>query len=87
MLQVNFGNVTAGCKPCACHSLGSASETCDPVTGMCTCKPGVEGFYCDACQHLHYGFSDTGCQSKFSFYYNFMIFYYENYHGKLPILK
>lgn len=65
ILQEGYGNVTAFCTPCECNLIGSRSDICDPHTGMCECQPGVEGFHCDACQHLHYGFSEAGCQSEY----------------------
>lgn len=63
--QAGYGNVTALCQPCSCNLIGSKSQVCDTHTGTCECRPGIEGFHCDACQNLHYGFSSNGCQRKF----------------------
>ncbi|CAH2254547.1 jg25249, partial [Pararge aegeria aegeria] len=50
------------CKTCDCNIEGSYNATCDPVTGQCYCKPGIDGIHCDRCQQKHYGFSVEGCK-------------------------
>lgn len=40
---------------CQCNPLGSQGATCDPVTGQCSCKPGVGGLRCDRCEPGYYG--------------------------------
>ncbi|KAJ6665753.1 hypothetical protein lerEdw1_002123 [Lerista edwardsae] len=49
------------CIECACESCGT--ESCDPRTGQCHCKPGVTGHRCDRCQEGYYGYEAcSGCQ-------------------------
>ncbi|XP_015254719.1 PREDICTED: laminin subunit beta-3 [Cyprinodon variegatus] len=38
-----------GCKQCSCSPVGSLSVLCDPVTGMCPCRPHFHGLTCDEC--------------------------------------
>ena len=61
-----FTNLTAsnpeGCMSCGCHPIGSVDSTCDPLTGVCTCKPGVTGDKCDRCADGFFNFSPDGCQ-------------------------
>ncbi|KAK9510145.1 hypothetical protein O3M35_004989 [Rhynocoris fuscipes] len=66
-----MGNITAGCIPCNCNTLGARSTLCNAITGACDCQPGVEGIFCDKCLPQHYGYSDSGCSSK---YYSFYIY-------------
>ncbi|KAL4831732.1 hypothetical protein H8958_015365 [Nasalis larvatus] len=41
----------AGCpSACQCNPHGSYGGTCDPVTGQCSCRPGVGGLRCDRCE-------------------------------------
>lgn len=50
-----------GCVGCSCHLLGSLSLTCDPVTGLCSCRPGVTGARCDSCLSGFMGLDASGC--------------------------
>ncbi|XP_076277738.1 agrin-like isoform X5 [Lasioglossum baleicum] len=46
----------AGCPgSCNCQRLGSVSDTCNPETGQCECKPGVGGVKCDSCMPGYWG--------------------------------
>ncbi|XP_034935622.1 agrin-like isoform X2 [Chelonus insularis] len=46
----------AGCpSSCNCNKLGSVSDTCNPETGQCECKPGVGGLKCDRCMPGYWG--------------------------------
>ena len=46
----------AGCPSlCNCNRLGSVSDTCNPETGQCECKPGVGGLKCDRCMPGYWG--------------------------------
>ncbi|XP_012920570.1 agrin isoform X1 [Heterocephalus glaber] len=41
----------AGCPGlCQCNPHGSYGGTCDPVTGQCSCRPGVGGLKCARCE-------------------------------------
>ncbi len=48
-------------QACACDSIGSISSQCDVTTGICTCKPGVQGDKCTECQDGYKLFSSSGC--------------------------
>nr|KAF6341479.1 hypothetical protein mMyoMyo1_011899 [Myotis myotis] len=41
------------CQECECDPHGSMPVPCDPVTGICTCRPGATGPKCDGCEHWH----------------------------------
>ncbi|TEA36180.1 hypothetical protein DBR06_SOUSAS7510018, partial [Sousa chinensis] len=41
------------CQECECDPHGSLPVPCDPVTGICTCRPGATGQKCDGCKHWH----------------------------------
>ncbi|XP_043286401.1 agrin-like isoform X3 [Venturia canescens] len=46
----------AGCPSvCNCNRLGSVSDTCNPETGQCECKPGVGGLKCNHCMPGYWG--------------------------------
>ncbi|KAL6259623.1 hypothetical protein P5V15_009539 [Pogonomyrmex californicus] len=46
----------AGCPSlCGCNRLGSVSDTCNPETGQCECRPGVGGLKCDRCMPGYWG--------------------------------
>ncbi|XP_022051460.2 laminin subunit alpha-5 isoform X1 [Acanthochromis polyacanthus] len=49
------------CTKCNCSPCGT--ESCDPHTGQCRCKPGVTGALCDHCVDGSFGFeSCSGCR-------------------------
>ncbi|KAM4737780.1 laminin subunit alpha-5 isoform 2-T2 [Anableps anableps] len=49
------------CTQCSCSPCGT--ESCDPHTGRCRCKPGVTGLLCDRCQDGSFGFNScSGCR-------------------------
>ncbi|XP_067382208.1 laminin subunit alpha-5 isoform X2 [Channa argus] len=49
------------CTKCNCSPCGT--ESCDPHTGQCRCKPGVTGPRCDRCEDGSFGFdSCSGCR-------------------------
>ena len=59
-------NLTAenvqGCEACQCDPVGAVDTNCDPVSGVCTCKPGVGGDRCDVCRSGFFRFSESGCE-------------------------
>uniref|UniRef100_A0A8C5I567 Laminin subunit alpha 4 n=1 Tax=Gouania willdenowi TaxID=441366 RepID=A0A8C5I567_GOUWI len=49
------------CRECECNKCGTSS--CDDRTGVCHCKPGVTGRFCDQCEEGYSGFSSCqGCR-------------------------
>ncbi|KAM3603251.1 uncharacterized protein V6R79_019351 [Siganus canaliculatus] len=49
------------CRECKCNKCGTSS--CDDRTGVCHCKPGVTGRFCDQCEEGFSGFSSCqGCR-------------------------
>ncbi|KAJ9583858.1 hypothetical protein L9F63_021797, partial [Diploptera punctata] len=51
-----LGIENAGCPSmCGCNKLGSHSDTCEPETLQCSCKPGVGGLKCDRCEPGYWG--------------------------------
>ena len=58
-----FGSSPAntGCKPCTCDLRGVASldSICDVITGICKCRPGVEGVACDGCKQGYFNSSSA----------------------------
>lgn len=49
------------CTKCSCSPCGT--QSCDPHTGQCRCKPGVTGPRCDRCENGAFGFeSCSGCR-------------------------
>ncbi|XP_074523144.1 laminin subunit beta-3 isoform X2 [Halichoeres trimaculatus] len=49
-----------GCSRCSCSEDGSLSDTCDPLTGQCVCRPHFHGRACDACAKGYWKPSSTG---------------------------
>ncbi|CAL8370062.1 unnamed protein product [Lota lota] len=48
------------CTKCRCSACGT--ESCDPQSGQCRCKPGVTGQLCDRCLDGFYGYAScAGC--------------------------
>ncbi len=58
--NLTAGNV-GGCEECSCDTVGAVDSICDGVTGVCECKPGVNGILCDTCLPGYFGFSASGC--------------------------
>uniref|UniRef100_A0A673AYR4 Laminin, alpha 4 n=1 Tax=Sphaeramia orbicularis TaxID=375764 RepID=A0A673AYR4_9TELE len=49
------------CRECECNKCGTSS--CGDRTGVCHCKPGVTGRFCDQCEEGYSGFSSCqGCR-------------------------
>ena len=51
------------CLPCGCNPQGSLSNGCSPLTGQCTCVPGITGRACDKCSPKHV-LVDGQCQCE-----------------------
>lgn len=49
-----------GCIPCGCDPRGSLHQFCNPFTGQCECKDGMQGLLCDTCVPQFYGMSGSG---------------------------
>ena len=47
---------------CGCDPVGSVSESCDQLSGVCQCRDHVVGVRCDSCEPGFYNLSSTGCQ-------------------------
>ena len=43
-----------GCRPCDCDVGGALGDTCDVVTGDCTCKPHIQGRQCNQVEPGHF---------------------------------
>ncbi|XP_063000787.1 laminin subunit gamma-3 [Elgaria multicarinata webbii] len=59
-------NPSTKCAPCKCNAGGSAHgpETCDDVSGQCTCLPHVTGRDCSWCQEGYFDLqAGRGCKS------------------------
>lgn len=58
------GREPLGCKTCDCDPFGTTAgnvDTCNSVTGQCSCKPGVIGRKCDACRDGFHSLTPNGC--------------------------
>lgn len=70
----------AGCPSlCNCNRLGSVSDTCNPETGQCECKPGVGGLKCDRCMPGYWGLpkiseGHQGCIRKHTFWLDGLLY-------------
>ncbi|XP_065144388.2 usherin [Paramisgurnus dabryanus] len=49
-----------GCIPCGCDPRGSLHQFCNPFTGQCECKDGMQGLLCDTCVPQFYGMPGSG---------------------------
>ena len=43
---------------CECNEEGSVDNTCDEVSGKCTCKEHIVGDKCDQSSEEYFGFPD-----------------------------
>ena len=58
------GHEPLGCKECDCDPFGTTAgnvNTCNSVTGQCSCKPGVIGMKCDQCKDGFHSLTQNGC--------------------------
>ena len=51
------GDNSSTCEPCACNEEGRVNETCEDMSGRCTCKEGYYGLKCEEkdCKLLEWG--------------------------------
>ncbi|XP_037397596.1 usherin [Pygocentrus nattereri] len=49
-----------GCEPCGCNPDGSLHQFCNPFTGQCECRDGIQGLVCDTCAPGTYGLKSGG---------------------------
>ncbi len=49
-----------GCITCGCDPRGSLHQFCNPFTGQCECKDGVQGLLCDTCIPHFYSLNGSG---------------------------
>uniref|UniRef100_A0A8C4HDS2 Laminin, beta 2-like n=1 Tax=Dicentrarchus labrax TaxID=13489 RepID=A0A8C4HDS2_DICLA len=62
-IRLNNPLNTSSHPACDCHSEGSVSHQCDPVTGQCQCRQGSTGRQCSDCQLGQWGFPNCSpCQ-------------------------
>jgi len=55
-----------GCKTCDCDPFGTTVgnvNTCNAVSGQCSCKPGSIGRKCDQCEDGYHSLTQNGCSS------------------------
>lgn len=55
-----------GCKTCDCDPFGTTVgnvNTCNAVSGQCSCKPGSIGRKCDQCEDGYHSLTQSGCSS------------------------
>ena len=60
------GHEPLGCKTCDCDPFGTTAgseNTCNSVTGQCSCKAGVIGRKCDQCKDGFHSLTPNGCSS------------------------
>ena len=60
------GQDLLGCKACECDPFGTVAglvNTCDQVTGQCSCKSGVTGRRCHQCSDGFHSLTPDGCSS------------------------
>uniref|UniRef100_A0A8C1CBX1 Laminin subunit alpha 2 n=1 Tax=Cyprinus carpio carpio TaxID=630221 RepID=A0A8C1CBX1_CYPCA len=43
-------DISSGCKPCGCNTLGSVAQQCNVNTGCCMCREQFRGKKCDECK-------------------------------------
>ncbi|KAK7100471.1 laminin subunit alpha-2-like isoform X2 [Littorina saxatilis] len=51
------------CRPCNCAPEGSLDSRCDPVSGQCRCRSGIQGLRCDGCPDPGQGVQNGVCVS------------------------
>ncbi|XP_023317624.1 agrin-like isoform X1 [Trichogramma pretiosum] len=51
-----------GCIPCGCSLFGSTREDCEQMTGLCVCKPEIQGKKCTICTDHNKILTPKGCQ-------------------------
>lgn len=54
----------SGCRQCDCDASAALVQPCDPQSGQCACRPGVNGPNCRQCAPGYWDYGPNGCKSE-----------------------